>query len=170
MIGLGSAIGAGLKAVGSIAGGIAAGKAMREVKNNINEQRTKNQEWYDQRYNEDATQRGDAQRMLTLATDAMKSNARRAAGAQAVMGGSEESVAAAKAAGSRAIADATSNIVAAADARKDNIEQQYQTNDANYVNQLNNLAQTRAANIASAAQGVAETGAQLSGFGVKEGA
>lgn len=57
---LGGAIGAGLSAVGSIFGNISASKAMKKVKNNLNEQRKRNQDWYDRRYNEDATQRTDA--------------------------------------------------------------------------------------------------------------
>lgn len=62
---LGSIIGAGVGAAASIFGGISASKAIKKMKANLEAQRKKNQDWYDQRYNEDATQRADAQRILT---------------------------------------------------------------------------------------------------------
>ena len=101
---LGGAIGAGLGAVGSIFGGISATKAMKRVKKNLQEQRHKNQDWYDHRYNEDATQRADAQAILTKTEESIRNRNKQAAAAQAVMGGTEESVAAAKAANNEALA------------------------------------------------------------------
>lgn len=136
---LGGAIGAGLSAVGSIFGNISASKAMKKVKNNLNEQRKRNQDWYDRRYNEDATQRADAQAILTKTEEAIKSRNRAAAGTAAVMGGTEESVAATKAANAQAQAEATSNIAVNAERRKDAIEQQYQQRDAQIEEALNNL-------------------------------
>ncbi len=148
-------IGTALGAAGSIFGGISASKAMDKMKNNIEELRRKNQDWYDRRYNEDATQRADAQRILTKTEESIKNRNRQAAGAQAVMGGTDESTAAAKAANNQALADATSQIAVNADARKDQIEQTYQQNEANYVNQLNQIEQGKAQAIAGAVQGVA---------------
>ncbi|MCM1405167.1 MAG: hypothetical protein NC210_01960, partial [[Clostridium] fimetarium] len=69
---IGSLIGAGIGAVGSIFGGIKASEAMREVKRGIERQRKKNQDWYDRRYNEDATQRADAQRALEITREQIK--------------------------------------------------------------------------------------------------
>ena len=57
-------IGSAIGAAGSIFGGISASKAMKRAKKNVEAQRQKNQDWYDRRYNEDATQRADAQRIL----------------------------------------------------------------------------------------------------------
>lgn len=59
-------IGSALGAVGSIFGGNSASKAMKKAKQNVEQQIQKNQDWYDRRYNEDATQRADAQRILTM--------------------------------------------------------------------------------------------------------
>jgi hypothetical protein len=148
-------IGNALGVAGSIFGGISASKAMKRVKKNIEAQRQQNQDWYDRRYNEDATQRADAQRILTQTEESIKNRNQQAAGSQAVMGGTDESVAAVKAANNQALADATSQIAANADARKDKIEQTYRSNDANYVNQLNQLEQGKANAIAGAVQGVA---------------
>ena len=116
---IGSLVGAGLSAVGSIFGGISASKAMKKVKKNLQAQKQANKDWYDRRYNEDATQRADAQRILTKTEESIRNRNQQAAGAQAVMGGTEESVAAAKAANNQALADATSQIAVNAEARKD---------------------------------------------------
>ncbi len=154
-------IGSAVGAAGTIFGGISASKAMNKMKKNIEAQRKSNQDWYDRRYNEDATQRADAQRILTQTEQSIKNRNQQAAGAQAVMGGTEESTAAAKAANNQALADATSQIAANADARKDKIEQTYQQNEANYVNQLNQLEHGKAQGIASAVQGVASAASSM---------
>lgn len=132
-------IGSALGAVGSIFGGISASKAMKKVKKNVQEQMQKNQDWYDRRYNEDATQRADAQRILTMTEESIKNRNRQAAGTQAVMGGTDESTAAAKAVNNQALADATAQIAVNGEQRKDAIEQQYLQRDAELENQLANL-------------------------------
>lgn len=154
-------IGSAVGAAGTIFGGISASKAMNKMKKNIEAQRKSNQDWYDRRYNEDATQRADAQRILAQTEQSIKNRNQQAAGAQAVMGGTEESTAAAKAANNQALADATSQIAVNADARKDKIEQTYQQNEANYANQLNQLEQGKAQGIASAVQGVASAASSM---------
>lgn len=65
-------IGSAIGAAGSIFGGIKASKAMKKAKRNVEAQRQKNQDWYDRRYNEDATQRADAQRILTQTEESIK--------------------------------------------------------------------------------------------------
>lgn len=161
---LGGAIGAGLGAVGSILGGISASKAMKQVKNNLQQQQHKNQDWYNRRYNEDATQRADAQAILARTEESIRNRNRQAAGVQAVMGGTEESVAAAKAANNDALAQATTNIAVNAEARKDAIESQYQQTDANIQQQLNDLEMKKAANVQQAIQGVTQAGANIAGI------
>lgn len=147
-------IGSAIGAAGSIFGGIKASKAMKKAKANIEAQRQKNQDWYDRRYNEDATQRADAQRILTQTEESIKQRNKQAAGTQAVMGGTDESVAAAKAANNQALADATSQIAANAEARKDNIEATYMANDNAFVEQLNQLEQGKANAISGAVKGL----------------
>lgn len=160
---IGSLVGAGLSAAGSIFGGISASKAMKKVKKNLQQQKQANQDWYDRRYNEDATQRADAQRILTKTEESIRNRNRQAAGAQAVMGGTEESVAAAKAANNQALADATSQIAVNAEARKDQIEQTYQQRDAQINDALNNLEIKKSEAISSAVQGVTQAGAGIAG-------
>ncbi len=160
---IGSLVGAGLSAVGSIFGGISASKAMKKVKKNLQAQQQANKDWYNRRYYEDATQRADAQRILTKTEESIRNRNRQAAGAQAVMGGTEESVAAAKMANNEALVDATSQIAVNAEARKDQIEQTYQQRDAQINDALNNLEQQKAQAISSAVQGVAQAGAGIAG-------
>lgn len=158
---IGSIIGGAMKLAGGIAGGISASKAARQQNKRINEQMEENQDWFDRRYNEDATQRADAQRLLTITEERIKNRNRQAEGAAAVMGGSTESVAAAKAANNAALTDTVSNIAASAADRKDAIEQQYLGNKANLNQQLNALSREKAQNITKAIGGVANAAADI---------
>lgn len=160
---IGAAIGAGMSIAGSIAGGISAKNAANDAANKLAKQREKNQQWYNRRYNEDATQRGDAQRMLTYTQEMVKQRNKAAAGAQAVMGGTTESVAAAKAANNQAISNAASNIAANAEARKDAIESTYMQNDSAFNQQQMAIDNAKAQAIAEAVKGISSTGAAIAG-------
>lgn len=149
-----SAFLAGLSAFANITGGLAARHAVNDYKNSLKEQAAENEDWYERKYNEDATQRADAQRALQITEDAVRKRNRAAAGSQAVMGGNEASVAAIREANSNATAEAASRIAAQAEARKDSVEQQYLANKRNYQNQINALNANKAANISQAIQGV----------------
>ncbi len=122
---LGGIIGGAAGALGGIFGGISKNKMLKKQMRMINEQKRENQNWYDRRYNEDATQRADAQAILTQTSDLVRQRNQQVAGTQAVMGGTDESVAAAKAANAKALSDATSQIAVAGAQRKDQIEGQY---------------------------------------------
>lgn len=158
---IGSAIGGALGIGASIFGGHKASEAMRNVKRNLERSRQENRSWYDRRYNEDATQRADAQRILTITNDNIRQRNQAAAGAQAVMGGTEEGVAAEKAANNQALAEATSQIAAAGDRRKDAVEETYRATEADYDRQLNKMEMNRANEIAQAAKGVMKVGAGM---------
>ena len=158
---IGSIAGGALGAAGSIFGGISASKAMRRVKKNLQAQKEANQNWYDRRYNEDATQRADAQRILTQTEESIRKRNQQAAGSAAVMGGTDESVAAAKEANGKALSDTMSNINASAEARKDQIEQTYQQRDSQINEALNNLEMNKAQAISQAVQGVASVASKL---------
>ena len=150
-----------MKAVGAVAGGIAARKAAREQNKRLEDQLQENQDWFDRRYNEDATQRADAQRLLTMTEEAIKNRNRQAAGAAAVMGGTTESVAAAKAANNAALADTVSSIAADAANRKDSIESQYMANKANTVAQQNAVSAQKAKGITQAIGSVANAAGDI---------
>lgn len=149
---IGTAIGVG----GAIFGGIKASQAMKKVKKNLENQKKANEDWYNRRYNEDATQRADAQRVLTKTREAVRDRNREAAAAQAVMGGTDESVAAAKAAGNEMMAEAASQIAVAGDRRKDSIEERYRQRDSELNSQLNNMEVGKAQAIGEAVAGLAD--------------
>lgn len=151
---IGSIIGGAMKIGGSIFGGIKAAKAAKRVKENIKQQQAENEAWYDRRYNEDATQRSDAQALLRMTEDSIKNRNRQAAGTQAVMGGTEESVAAARAANNQALTSAVTGINTAAEARKAEIENTYMAKDDRLNNALNDIEMKKANSVTQAVQGV----------------
>lgn len=164
---LGSAIGIGSSIYGGIKASQAAKKANQIEQANYDKQMRDNQNWYDRRYNEDGTQRADAQRILTMTQDNLRRANRAAQGRNAVTGASMEEIAAQKQASADAMADATSKIAVANEARKDDIENNYMArqnalNDAHtkYGVELENQ---RAKNIQTAAQGVASAAIALGG-------
>lgn len=150
---VGAIIGGAMKLGAGIFGGAKQAQAYRKVMKNIKNQMKENQDWYDQRYNEDATERADAQALLTKTEESIRNRNRQSAGSAAVMGGTEESIAAAKAANNEALTDAVSNIAASADARKDKIESQYMSTKADLNKQLNDMETAKAKAISSAVSG-----------------
>lgn len=127
-------IGAGISAASSIGnaifGSISADKQKREQLRAIRKQQRENKDWYNRRYNEDATQRADVQRMLSRTNEAIKARNRAAAGKKAVVGGTDASLASTQQANAEAVGDALSQVSADAEARKDNIEAQYRERKA----------------------------------------
>ena len=121
----GAILGGAVSALGGLFGGLGKNEAIEKQKKALEVRKQENQAWHDRYYNEDSTQRADAQRILSLTEDAIKRRNRAAAGRAAVMGGTEESVAATKEANAKLQADAAGQIAAQGEARKDRIEQQY---------------------------------------------
>ena len=122
---IGALISGALQVGGSIYGGIKAAKANKQIADNLAKRQRENQSWFDRRYNEDATQRADAQRLMELTRKRIAERNQQAAGRAAVMGGDDAGLAATKQANNDAIADTASRIAASADTRKDTIEQTY---------------------------------------------
>ena len=158
---LGSLIGAGLGVASSIFGGISARKARRKQERMLAQQEQENQAWYDRKYNEDPTKRADTVRLLTQMQEQIKNRNKAAKGRQAVMGGTEDSTTAVKEANNKTLADTTSQIVAANEARKDDIESQYQARKKAIQNKRMGLEAEKAAGTASVAAGVAGTAANI---------
>lgn len=157
---LGGIIGGALGALSGIFGGISKNRMLKNQMSMVNEMKRENQDWYDRRYNEDATQRADAQAILTRTAEMIKQRNRAAAGSAAVMGGSEESVAATKAANAQAMADTASRIASEGARRKDLIESQYRGRQHQLDEQLRQLeaGKLNALDIAGGALGGAADG------------
>lgn len=160
---LGAIIGAGIGALGSIVGGIGAAAARRKEIENLQRQKQDNQAWFDRKYNEDPTSRADANYILTKTEEAIRDRNKSAAGTQAVMGGTEDSVTATKAANANAIADASAKIAAQNEARKDSVESQYLRNKQEINGQINQYNAQSASNITDAIKGIAGAGASIAG-------
>jgi hypothetical protein len=124
---IGALIGAGLSAVSSIAGNIAANKRNAEARRLMREQLRENQAWRDKEYYADPTKRGDTIRLMTQTGDLLRARTQNARGTQAMMGGTEDSIANTMQANNETIANATGNLVAANEARKDRVDTQYRT-------------------------------------------
>lgn len=133
---LGAIIGGAVGALGGLFGSASNNQRIKEQMRLIaerkreagalhDEQLARNEDWYNRRYNEDATQRADAQRLISMTEESIKKRNKAAAAKAAVVGGTDESVAAEKEQNNQALADAVSRIAASADSRKDAIEQQY---------------------------------------------
>lgn len=151
---IGAIAGAALGAASSIIGGISASRAMKKYKRQVEQQKRENEDWYNRRYNEDATQRADAQRILQMTEDSIRNRNRAAAGTQAVMGGTDESVAAAKAANNEALSQTMGTIAAQGEARKDAVEDKYLNRKDQLNQELQNIEQKKAQNISQAIKGV----------------
>lgn len=160
---IGALTGAGMQIAGSIIGGAAASKAMKNVKKNLAEQRVTNQNWYDRKYNEDMTQRADAQRIINMTQEAVRQRNAQSAGTAAVMGGTEESAAVSRAANNEMMANMMSQMAADAASRKDAVEQQYMSKDTALQNSINDMEVQRGQAVAAAARGVGEAGKSLAG-------
>lgn len=164
------AAGAAMKIGGAIAGNRAAKRAAQRAKGIVEQQQRENDDWFDRRYNEDATQRADAQRLLTMTQESIRNRNRQAAATAAVMGGTNEAVAAEKAANNQALADTMSQINAEAANRKDQIEGQYRAQNANLNQQLIDIENARAQSVKEAANGLADVGSDIMGMGDTIGA
>lgn len=160
---IGTIIGGALGLGASIYGNVMAANEARKAKGVIEQKAKDNQSWFDRRYNEDATQRADAQRLLSITEERIRNRNRQAAGTAAVMGATDESVALAKEGGNRALADAAGNIVADASRRKDAIEAQYHAANGAVQDQLAGLHSQQAGSIANAAGQLAQVGVGIAG-------
>ena len=164
----GAILGAAIGAASSLYGAYKSSEAAKEANRKVAEMQRENQNWYDRRYNEDPLQRASAQRVLTRTQEMLRDRNKAAAGRAAVMGGTEESVAAEKARNNEALAEAASRIAAQGDAQKDAIEQQYRATKQGLTQQQIGIEQQRANNIAQAAAGVGKAASALGELGNDE--
>lgn len=133
------------------------------MQSNLNQLEQSNQNWYDRRYNEDATQRADAQRLISMTEDSIRNRNKQAAGTAAVMGGDVGlATAMAKEANNEALSDTIGNIAASADARKDAIENQYMARQASITGARNDIEEEKMRQIAEASK---QAGATAAGIG-----
>lgn len=158
---IGSIAGAALGVAGNIAGGVMRTRAMKKAQEELDKKEREATDWYNRKYNEDATMRADAQRAITQTEEAMKQRNRAAQGAAAVMGGSQDAVIAAQQANAQAMADTASSIAANAETRKDAVEAQFRAQKEAIADQRRAAELQKANAIASSITGVVNAGASV---------
>lgn len=158
---LGAIIGGALGVAGSLLGGASASSQSKKMRQSIQKQQSENQAWYQERYNEDPTQRAAAQRILTLTEERIRQRNKAAAGSAAMTGASSEEIAAAKEAANAPMADAISTINAQGQERQDNLEENYLVRKQQLEGQMNELRANQAASTTQAIQGVLNAGASI---------
>ena len=147
-----SAIGAGLGIASSLIGGSAASDASREARRERERAEAREQAWYNRRYNEDYLDTAAGQNLVRRAKDYAKENWKKAAGAQAVAGGTDAATAQAKEAGNKMVGDTIANIAAADTARKAQVDNMHMQNEQKFAQQRQAEQLQRAQNITNAAQ------------------
>lgn len=114
------------------------------------DQQTKNDLWWQQKQNENYLESAEAQAAIAKAREMAQEQMATARGMQAVMGGTDASVAAAQQSANKMLSDTMSGIAATSTARKDAAEQQYLAQNNALAQQLISTYQNKAAQNAAA--------------------
>jgi hypothetical protein len=136
----------------SLIGGNAAEQAAMEAERRQRALENKENAWYTRRYNEDYLDTAAGQNLVRRAKDYARENWKKAAGAQAVAGGTDAATAMAKEAGNRMVGDTIANIAAADSQRKANVDAQHRQAEQSFAQMDMQRANQRAANITNSAQ------------------
>jgi hypothetical protein len=149
---IGAALGVAGGLASSLIGGNAAEQAAREAERRQRALENKENAWYTRRYNEDYLDTAAGQNLVRRAKDYARENWKKAAGAQAVAGGTDAATAQAKEAGNRMVGDTIANIAAADSQRKANVDAQHRAAEQSFAQMDMQRANQRAQNITNAAQ------------------
>lgn len=121
-----------------------------QAENAMNNQLSKNEAWYNQKMGENYLDSAEAQAAITKAQELAQEQMAAARGAQAVMGGTGATVAAAQQNANKMISDTVSGMAATATARKDAAEQTYMNRNNELTRQLIDMYGQKAKNSAAA--------------------
>ncbi len=179
----GAIIGGALSVGSSIFGGISSARSAKRQRDaqlaaqrgylaRLGQQLNENESWYNKKYYEDPTTRADSTRLLTILEDNIRKRNRAAEGKKAVIGGTDESVAAEKEQNNKMYADTVSQIYADNENRKERIDAEYRrrkddiNNSANEALMSQELVNSqyednRQAAISSGIQGALNAGASI---------
>lgn len=147
-----TAIGAGAGLLSSVIGGSQAARAARRAERRQREWEAREGAWYNRRYNEDYVDTAAGQNLVRRAKEYAKDQWKKAAGAQAVSGGTEAATQMAKDAGNKMVGDTIANIAATDQQRKAQIDSMHRQQEANFAQMDMNRELNRAQNITQAAQ------------------
>ena len=137
----------------SVIGGHQASRAAKAAERRQRAREAEENAYFTRRYNEDYADTAAGQNLLRRAKDYARENWRKAAGAQAVAGGTDAATAMAKEAGNKMVGDTLANVAAQDTARKANVDAQHQIQRNQFAQMDMNREQARANAITQAAQG-----------------
>lgn len=145
-----------ISAVGGIAssllGGNSAAKQARRAQDKLDRDKASERADYVRKYNEDYVDTAAGQNLVRRAKEYARENWRKAAGAQAVAGGTDAAAQMAKDAGNKMVGDTIANMAANDTARKDRADEIHAQNERRFTQQEMAIANQRAQNITNAAQ------------------
>lgn len=137
----------------SVLGGMNASHSAKNAEKRQRAREAEENAYYTRRYNEDYADTAAGQNLIRRAKDYARENWRKAAGAQAVAGGTDAAAAMAKEAGNKMVGDTMANIAAQDTARKANVDAQHQAARQQFAQQDMQREAAKAAAITQAAQG-----------------
>ncbi len=146
-----TAIGAGVSLATSLFGGAQASRAARAAERAQRAREASEAAAYTRRYNEDVTDRASGQNLIRMAQDHARKQWKKAAGAQAVAGGTDAATQMAKDAGNQMVGNTIANMKAMDDARKDRLDYSHEA----ALDRFANLDMQREAQRANAIAGAA---------------
>ena len=158
---VGTIIGTAAAIGSSIYGAIKSSQANKKAEQLLQNQRDKNQKWYNQKMAEDYTQRSDVQNVLRKQRELLQEQYKRARATNIVAGGTDESLALQQAAANEAMGNTMADIAANAASYKEGVEEKYRANEAAFDQQEIENEQNRAQAIATAA---GQVGSAVSGL------
>ena len=143
---------AGASLASSLFGGAKAAQAARAAENRQRAEEARESADYTRRRYQDYVDTAAGQNLVRRAKEYAKENWRKAAGAQAVAGGTASATQMAKDAGNKMIGDTIANIAATDQVRKDSADRQHDANRQRFAQMDMNREMQRAQNITNAAQ------------------
>lgn len=146
-----TAIGTGVGLATSLMGASQAAKARRRAEDRQRAQKAKEDAWYNRRYYEDYVDTAAGQNLVRRAKDFAKEQWKRAAGAQAVAGGTDAATAMAKEAGNKMVGDTIANIAATDQQRKAQVDAMHRQAESQFAQMDMNRENQRAQDITNAA-------------------
>lgn len=146
---------------GAAMSAIAGARAYRNQMKNLRKQERENQNWYDRRYNENATERADSVALNEQAKQHFAERMAQHQGTAAVMGGTNAQLAAEKNAEAAGYAAQQAQRQQMADTRKDTIENKFLANKTNIQNKMLEMEAQRAQGIQAAASQMAQAGSDM---------
>lgn len=148
---IGAAVAIGSTAFGASQGAEANRRAARMQKG----AEAKEEAWYRRRYNEDYADTAAGHNLIRRAKEFNRENWKKAAGAQAVAGGTDAATQMAKDAGNKMMADTLANVAATDQQRKENVDNMHRQAEIGFTQQDMAREVQKGQNIAQAASGAA---------------